>query len=110
MNCYLCDKDIGYLYKDRLYCNNHPVSVLHTYGALTKELVHVIFYTTNKDDTYQIILNPRAERSEINKVTIFRSDLGNSFEIPTLVQKFEYIISITPENAADKIKTIITFS
>jgi len=102
---------MGPLETDTLCCYEHEMLVRHIYGSFSKILLRVSFYTYIDRKTYQVVMHPTSNRSEVNRIDRIPMPHGSSpMELPTIIKKFEHIINISPENAASKIKTIITFS
>lgn len=112
MNCYLCDDDMGNLCGDRMYCYRHKVAVLHQYSPITKELIWIDFFTPLEDNIrYQVLLKIKGNSSEIYKIVRHSTDYyRGQYETFTSIKSFDHIVFITPENAENRIKTILTFS
>ena len=89
---------------------NHFYSSVHPSGVYPW-LQEISFRVNFNEIDYLIVINLRASFTEINKIIRVNEPVGNFYFVDyneSLV-RFPYVLSITPENALAKLRTILTF-
>jgi hypothetical protein len=115
--CYFCKQFIGN--HSIIYCFRHHSNVMHYYDLDSNKCYNVRFTIEIKDKIFRVVLYPISLRTEVFIQMIERRNYTDpirqiSGDYNVTIEKqlinIDTLLNITPENAIQKLPTILTFS